>query len=448
MSQETITLAKYAAALSYEDIPVPVLQRVRDTICDTIGAIAYGYELPWSKMICDYALSYSQSGRSHILAPGLHPVSAPMAALANGAMAHAFELDGAVKPSVGVHPCATIFPASLAIAQEHGANGMAFLTAFVAAAEVMLRIGSATMHSNETRGFHAPGTTGPFGATIASGRLLGLDSSKLTHALGIAASLPCGLVQFSRSGTGGMVKRMHFGRANESGVMAAELAKRGFDGPIDAVEGEFGFLRVYCNECDMTQLTKGLGEKYLTMNIYMKRYACHGSAQAPLQALQYIQAETPIKPDDVEAIDVYGNHEMVDRHNILEPKDPMLAQYSVPFSVALAFFRDPRDPRSFDQSAVEDPAIKALSSRVKLRTATDAGHLSQGSSISIKLKNGLAYEKSVEHFIGAPALPPNRDTVYEKYSLLTKHLPRQKMDEIFNRVQELEKETDFNWLKL
>src|SRR5215212_6958344 len=112
----------------------------------------------------------------------------------------------------------------------------------------MVRIAMATKHTNEIRGFHGPSTTGPFGATVAVGCLLGFDAAKMTNALGIAASLAAGLLQFSRSGTGGMVKRLHLGRANESGVLAANLAARGFEGPHDILEGEFGFLNVFCNE--------------------------------------------------------------------------------------------------------------------------------------------------------------------------------------------------------
>ena len=87
-----------------------------------------------------------------------------------------------------MHPCATIFPAALAIAQERGFGGRDLITAFVAATEVILRIGSATKHSNEIRGFHAPGTTGPFGGAVTVGRLMQLDAGKMTNALGIAAS--------------------------------------------------------------------------------------------------------------------------------------------------------------------------------------------------------------------------------------------------------------------
>ena len=75
----------------------------------------------------------------------------------------------------------------------------------------MYRIGRATKHSNERRGFHAPGTTGPFGAAVAAGRLLQLDAMAMTNAIGIAGSLACGLMEFARSGTGAMVNGFIWG---------------------------------------------------------------------------------------------------------------------------------------------------------------------------------------------------------------------------------------------
>ena len=157
-----------------------------------------------------------------------------MAAFANGALAHAFEMDNLTWPNSGVHPGATMFVPALAVAQERGIGGRELLAAFVAGAETMIRIGRATKHNNEGRGFHAPGTTGPFGGAVAAGRLMKFDAGKMTNALGIAGSLACGLLEFARSGTGAMVKRMHMGRAAESGVLAAGLAADGFTGPGDS----------------------------------------------------------------------------------------------------------------------------------------------------------------------------------------------------------------------
>src|SRR5215475_9117752 len=157
-NRETERLAAYAAKLRYEDLPPTVVQRAKDCICDTVGAIIYGAELPWSKMIIAYARRTSAPGRSSILGSGGGLVQAGAAALANGAMTHAFELDSLTKPDSGSHPGATVFTAALAVAQQRGASGRDLLTAFVAGAETMFRIGHATKHTNEARGFHAPGT--------------------------------------------------------------------------------------------------------------------------------------------------------------------------------------------------------------------------------------------------------------------------------------------------
>src|SRR5262247_3854694 len=285
MSGETIQLAQFASQLRLEDIPAPVIQRAKDSIVDTIATIVFGHGLPWSAIVVAHARRMGGGGRSHILGDGKKPVTAPYAALANGALAHAFELEGAVRPSAGAHPGATILTAALALAQEHELAGRALLAAFVAGSEVLIRIGRATKHSNETRGFHAPGTTGPFGAAVACGHLLGFDTECMTNALGIAGSLSSGLVEFARSGTGAMVKRLHFGRAAEGGLLAANLAADGFTGPATVLEGDCGFLKVYCDEHDVTELTRGLGETWLTQRISMKRYACHTACHTPVQAI-------------------------------------------------------------------------------------------------------------------------------------------------------------------
>src|SRR5262249_8524979 len=171
MNRATRRLADYAAAVRYEDLPLAVIRRAKDCITDTVGAIIYGADLPWSKMIIAYARANGGGGNSFILGAGGDPVRTASAAFANCALAHAFHLDNLTKPGSGVHPGATLVPPALAVAQEHGMSGRDLVTAFVAGAEVMIRIGRATKHTNEARGFHAPGTTGPFGAAVAVGKL-------------------------------------------------------------------------------------------------------------------------------------------------------------------------------------------------------------------------------------------------------------------------------------
>jgi len=439
MTQETVRLAEYAAALRYEDLPAPVVRQAKECITDTVAAGICGSALPWSRIVIDYAERTGPGGRSHILGRG-SAVQAPAAALANGALAHAFELDSLTRPGAGAHPGATVLPPALAIAQEKGADGRALIAAFVAGNEVMIRIGRATGHTNEARGFHAPGTTGPFGAAVAAGHLLGLDAGAMTNALGIAGSLCGGLLEFAR-GDGGMVKRLHLGRASEAGVLAASLAAGGFTGPRTVIEGQFGFLRVFCTAWDEAELTRGLGEEFVVSSTVLKRYPCHATAHAAVKAVRELQAEHGFAGATVEAITVTGTERMVERHNILEPADLMLAQYSIPFSVALALSREARDPESWDETALGDPQIRSLARRVRLVPEPSGGHDATGSAVTITLADGRRLECRAESGMLEPG------ELADKFRRLTRAaLGEQGAAALYDRLQRLEDEEELTWL--
>ena len=115
MAHETVRLAEYAAALRYEDLPATIVQQAKECIIDTIAAAICGSALPWSRIVIDYAERTGPGGKSHILGRG-SAVQAPAAALTNGALAHAFELDSLTRPGAGAHPGATVLPPALAVA--------------------------------------------------------------------------------------------------------------------------------------------------------------------------------------------------------------------------------------------------------------------------------------------------------------------------------------------
>jgi 2-methylcitrate dehydratase PrpD len=446
MAKETLKLAEFAAGYRYERIPADVVVRAKQCIADTVASIIFGHELPWSRMVVRFAERNGAGGRSRILGPGGVLVHAPAAALANGALAHAFEMDNLTWPSTGVHPGATLLAPGLAVAQERGIGGRELITAVVAGAEAMIRIGRATHHSNESRGFHAPGTTGPFGAAIACGKLMGLDAERLRNALGVAGSLACGLMEFARSGTGAMVKRLHLGRAAESGVLAASLAEDGFTGPVSVLEGEFGFLRVFCGaDFDAGELTRGLGEDYATRTIMLKRFPCHITAHTSVQAILDLTAGHHYSIDDVAAIHIAGNDKMAGVNNIPSPADIMMAQYSIPFCVALAHVHDPRDPRSFNEEALQDPRIRALAQRVAITVANDRP-TPLAAIVAVTLRDGTVLKRTVADFKGTPAQPLDAAELREKFLLLTRHCGAKPMAEMFERLQNLENERDLDWI--
>jgi 2-methylcitrate dehydratase PrpD len=438
MANDTVQLARYAAGLRYEDLPAEVVASARDCISDTVAACICGSALPWSRIVIDYAERTGPGGTSRILGRG-SAVQAPAAALANGALAHAFELDALTRPGAGAHPGATVLPPALAVAQQAGASGRALIAAFVAGNEVMIRIGRATGHTNEARGFHAPGTTGPFGAAVACGHLLGLDADKMANALGIAGSLAGGLLEFAR-GDGGMVKRLHLGRASEAGVLAASLADAGFTGPRTVLEGEFGFLRVFCTEFDAAELTKGLGRDYVTLSTVLKRYPVHATAHAAVRAVRELQAEHGFAGGDVAAVTVTGSRRVIERHNIAEPADLMLAQYSIPFCVALALYREARDPESYDESALVDPQIRALTRLVRIVPDEGGGHGAMGSTVTVTLADGRRFEGHETSGLLAEG------ELGDKFMRLTRAVLGSRSAALYERLQHLEDEAGLDWL--
>jgi 2-methylcitrate dehydratase PrpD len=261
----------------------------------------------------------------------------------------------------------------------------------------------------------------------------------MANAIGIAGSLAGGLLEFAR-GDGGMVKRLHLGRASEAGVLAASLAAAGFAGPKTVLEGEFGFLRVFCTEFEEAALTRNLGHEYVVLSTVLKRYPVHATAHAAVRAVRDLQAEHGFAGEAVESVAVTGNRRMVERHAIAEPADLMLAQYSIPFCVALALFREARDPESYDESALADPRIRGLCRRVKVVPEQGGGHGHMGSTVTLVLADGRRFEKHVDSGLLEPGELP------DKFARLTRAALGPKSGALLARLQRLDEEPSLHWL--
>jgi 2-methylcitrate dehydratase PrpD len=408
-------LGAFAASLTLDAIPERARTAARTCLIDTVGVSLLGARMPWSAIVASYAQHYGSAGSSRILGTRA-PVSAPLAALANGVYAHAFELDSLRKPGAGVHPGAALVPVALAIGEEVHASGEAVIAAIVAACEVMFRIGAATHHSTEGRGFHAPGLTGPFGAALCAAHLLGLDAGQMTNALGIAGSLCSGLMAFAHAERGAMVKRLHLGRAAESGILAARLAQRGFEGPEAVLEGQSGFLEAYCAHSDAALLTRGLGQEFEILKLCIKRYPCHVTAHAPVQTIQAMRARERFGADDVTGITLRASGKVLSHHAQRDPADVMSAQYSVPFCTAIALTDDPLDPLAFAERALDNPKTRELARRVELAPLPQGSGLSAwGCELEVKLADGRVLSERADDFKGTPASPLSDDELREKF---------------------------------
>jgi 2-methylcitrate dehydratase PrpD len=335
---------------------------------------------------------------------------------------------------------------ALAMAQAVNASGKELIAAIIAGVEVMFRIGVATLHSPEHIGFHAPGMTGPFGSAAACASLMGLSARETAHAFGIAGSLAGGLLAFAKAGSGGMVKRLHLGRAAESGVLAARLANRGYEGPRNVIEGRYGVLEAFCEENDPTLLTQGLGQVFEIERVCFKRYPCHVTAHVPVQLLRNLMTTGRFGVEDIHAIAIEASGKVVSHHNERAPADIMLAQYSVPFCVAIAAFHDPLDPAVFCDEVVRDPRVRALAKAIKV----SAGETIKGwgARLDITLKDGRTFGGNLDTWLGCPETPLSTEQLRDKFDRITGSASKRLRDTLFDNLMQLEQVKSLELLAL
>jgi 2-methylcitrate dehydratase PrpD len=438
------TLAQFVTALKYDTIPPEVVERAKDCLIDTVAACTLGAQMPWTQTVIEYARRNSAAGESSVLGTEVK-VRAPFACLANGAAAHAFELDALCEPSVGMHPGAALAVPGLAVAQGRKKSGRELIEVFVAGFEVLYRIGQAAHHSSEKLGFHAPAVMGVYGAATVAAKLFGMNAEQMAHAYGIAGSMSSGLMAFAHSG--GQVKRLHLGRAAEGGFMAAALARDGLTGPAAVLEGKFGTLNTYAKEADPACLTRNLGSEWHTLKLKIKRFACHSNAQVPVSLILDLKAKHGIGGDDVARIVLAVNEKTLTHHNIPAPADLAMAQYSVPFSSALALYADPADPWMFCEQNLQDPRIRALAQSATLEAVPNAvSQVGLATRVTLHLKNGQALSAEGDNFKGTPSMPLMRGELLVKFLKLTAHRSRPHAERLFSQLADAENVKDVSRL--
>lgn len=443
----TQTLAHFALKLRYQNIPPEVIERAKACMLDTLAVCLYGSTKPWSKTVIDFVQRCGSKGNAAVLGTKLK-ASPERAVLANGTMAHAFELDNVRQPGSGVHPGATAFVPAFAVAQETHANGKALLTAFVAANEVLSRIGVAAGNSLERRGFHAPGLTGTFGAAVAAGKLLRLKEKQLVNALGIAGSYSAGLIEFSQCREGAMIKRLHLGKAGEGGVTAAQLARGGFAGPESVLEGRFGFCKSFSDSPDLAYLTQRLGQDWESMNIAIKRCAVHINAHAPIEALEELRRENNFRPEEIRGITIGGIEKLVTHHANYHPSDLMMAQYSIPFCVALSAYHDPSVPANITEKKLKDEKILELMPKIRLEVDREIEEKGWDRAARVTVDLGeKKLSKLVIHFKGTPDNPLSAAEVENKARKLCRDIiAERQLERLVISVNQLEKVSDVSEL--
>ncbi len=336
-------LGELAAHTHLGDLPAEVVASVPQRVLDILGICVRSTRLDTSRGVMDFAAD--QGGRPAATAIGVpERLPAPLSAFVNGTLAHSLDYDDTHLPSI-LHPSASVIPAALAAAEASGASGSALVAAIAVGLEITVRVGMAGYDVKAGQsvyfehGQHATSICGALGSAAAASVLLGGSATEAANSMAVAASMASGIIEANR--TGGTVKRIHCGWAAQSGVVAAQLVRRGLTGAPTALEGRFGLFESFLrDEWWPEAVIDGLGSTWSVADIFYKPYPANHFTHCAIDAALALRADG-LDASDVAAIRI-GVATPTARtigepsEHKQRPASAYQAQFSGPYCVAAA----------------------------------------------------------------------------------------------------------------
>lgn len=420
-SSLTTTLATWVSTQE-SALPADVEHQARRLLLDYLCAAIVGSQTPAAQAVLDLAREdYAGDGAMVVGGGRLSPAGA---ALVNGTAAHGFELDDGYTPG-SAHPSAPVVSAALAAGQSTGADSVRILHAIAIGVEVAARISAAGHPSTWRRGFHNTPLAGVFGAAAACAVLRGLSAEQTASAFGVAGSHAGGLFAFMRNGA--EVKRLHAGKAARDGLLSVEMARRGLTGPPEIFDSVPGYFSAFAGDAyDSSRLVDGLGEQWAVLHTYVKPYPCcrhlHGPIDCVLAALEAGELDVPaIDSIEILTYEVASHHAGIDVSTVLE------AQMSIPYAVAVTLLRGSPGLREFTPQAWQDPRVRDLTCRVKVRSdqaLTSRYPAERPAEVLIRQRGAPALRFAVAQPLGEPSNPMTDAQLGAKFTALTSGILR------------------------
>lgn len=439
----TAMLARFGAALQFDDLPIAVVVRLKHCVLDTLGCCVLGASLPSVGKLAAVMATEQNAPVATVLGTRRR-TSVGAAALLNGTAAHAFQLDEIHLEST-LHPGPLALPAALALAEMRSpVDGRTLLTALAAGYEVGIRVGLALKGGMFRSGFHNQGTTGALVAAVTAARILGLDHVGTAHALGIAASQAAGLMAVQG---GAMTKSLHCGRAAQSGVLAAQLAQIGYTGIPDVLDGAYGtFFPSFARDWAPEALIEGLGHRWHTLRVGFKNAPAANGSITAMTAVDRIMREHALEARDIAQITAFVSHNTLHHcgwpyvadkiHSVLS------AQMNLRYGIAAMALDREVGVAQFDESRIRRSDILAFVERITVehqpRFDADGGRHRIACRLIVATMDGTTHETTVLYRKGSPEDPMTPLELRHKFDQAAAILDPARREQIADQVAKLE----------
>ncbi|TVQ29667.1 MAG: MmgE/PrpD family protein [Geminicoccaceae bacterium] len=441
------TICEHVASTDYTDLPEAAIAAAKTFVLDTLGVGLAGSSGPKAQELVTLQAGWGQGTDARVWA-STQRLPAPAAAFCNAYQAHNAEFDCIHEQAVA-HVMTVVLPVALAGAERlGGVDGKRLLTAVVLGVDVAASLGVAARSGLR---FFRPATVGAFGGAAALGKLLGFDKERLHHALSIAYGQLCGTMQAHTEGSLLLAMQVAFNARNA--VVAADLAAAGIEGPLDVLEGRFGYFTLFEDGGDLAPVIAQLGRVWRITEVAHKPFPTGRATHGIIDGCLTLQRRHGFKAEqigDVRAVVPPLVHHLVGR----PPLPAMAINYArlcAPFVAARALLTGTVGLEDFTDAVYRDPATQNLASRitVEVEDRGDPNALTPV-SLSITLVDGRTHELRLTEVYGHPAKPMPREAqlakLHQNAALAANPIPNAKLARLIDLVDDLENVDDVGHL--
>ena len=343
------------ALLPAAEVPHGARAYARLSLFDWMVCGRAGRHEPLAGILRAMASEEGGTALASMIGGGLVPARA--AALVNGATSHALDYDDTHFGHIG-HPSVAIYPAALAVGEAENAAASAVVDAFLIGAEASVRLGMVLGAAHYKRGFHQTATAGAFGATVAAGRLYGLDRNRMRAALNLCATRASGL----KSQFGTMGKPYNAGIAASNGVECARLAWAGFTAPDDAITGPQGFVPTH-SDAPLTDWPDQ--QRFVFEDVKYKLHACCHGTHAMIEALAALQQAHGLRSNQVGLIRLRTHPGWLSVCDIKVPRTGLEVKFSYAWLAGMVFSgKATSADKSYSEALATDAGLMAFADRI------------------------------------------------------------------------------------
>lgn len=403
--------ARWAASLTYEDLPAPVVDKIKALLLHALTGGVLGAHSAHAQSIVRWTLAEEGKPDGATVFHTAQKATRMGAAFANSELIHASYLFDSYR--MLTHPGPVLIPAALANAELGHKNGQDLIVALAVGYELVCRLADDFIPSTAARGFRPGPIFSTLGAALVSGKLLDLDEDGLVATIALAANFASGLNEGPR--VGGNELLIHEPQASRNGVFAGMMAREGhIKGAEHSLEGPAGFFNAFTGssqgelsysftgqkQVDMASITAGLGKDFKLLSFMFRLYPCAGYNQPVIDLMREMKSLHGFQADAVEEIQVamnwietlYPSPQFPRFTDWQTPRAGETTHYFAAYAAVHGGFpvAGAQPPASASREPMRDPAAIAFMARVKLVPQKERPMFSP--AITVILKNGAQHE--------------------------------------------------------